>query len=353
MPDKLSQYEGSVAPAFLERMGRGKDRDFLSKLPLRLGRVVRVHNPDDASSRSRAFFEYDVLVEEGSENTETTRTMLPHCWCMSEFGGAADFSRSTPRVLDTDSQNMQDFGTGSRVLVMLINASSFAGVIIGGIQHSSGEHDDRTKGHHSIWQFNGVRREVDSEGQLHYTMKGATDARGNLLASANIVAEGTGYHLLKDGTIQFDAKNDWQETVGNNKNVTVQRQATLTSQTAGIDFIANAGLITTSSLGVHLGAATNAMMLGTTYRAAETALHSAKGAAWGAASAAFIAESTTWGVFAPFAVVLDPTGTLTAFALASASATAAAGSAAAVAAGAITTFEGAAATFLSLKNLLD
>lgn len=352
MLDNIGRYEGTVEPSFLKRMGAGKAADLLNKLPLRMGRVIRVHAPTDPTNRSGAFFEYDVLAEEGSEHAINTRSLLPHCCMISEFGGAADFSRSTPRLLDTDLQDTQDFGTGSRVLVLLINASSFAGVIIGGTQHPKGEKDDQAKGHHSIWQFNGVRREVDKDGQLHFTMKGATTASGSLIATATATAEGTGFHLLSDGTVQWDAKADWNQTVGGGCIVDVQNDIRVSSALGAIAF-ESLGLITTTSSGVHLGLATDAMLLGTTYRVAEATLHTTKAAGWTAAAASEAAVAAFLTIFAPFSIVLDPTSTLLIAAAAAAGIAGASAGAAGASAGAIGAFEAAGPSYESLKNKLD
>lgn len=323
MPDRVAEYEGTVTPAFLRTMSQNKAQDFLSKLPLRMGRIIKVHAPTDSSSRSGFVYEYDVLVEEGSENSVATRTVIPHCWIMSELGGAADFTRSTLRALETDKQDMGNFGYGNRVLVLLVNASSFAGVIVGGIQHSLGEKDDPSLGHHQTKLFNGLRWEIDKDGQLHLTFGGSTDITGKPNATNDPTAAGTALELLKTGF-----------------NVTTPKDVTLTAG-GNIAFTANTGTVQTNSLFVKLGAATDQMIKGTTYRAAETASNSSIAAALGACALAMTALAANPTVSPDL-----PQGPICATFVAAAAALTAA-------AGAIAAFEAGSVGYLSLKNSLD
>ncbi len=347
--DKMAQYEGTVSPTFLQTQGRGKAHDYLQKLPMRLGRIIRAHKPTDDANRSKVFTEYDVMVDEGSEHSAAGRFVLSHCWMVSSFGGAADFTRSTPRMLDeTDKHDSQNYGLGSQVLVLLVNASTFGGIIMGGVQHTKGEKDEDAKGHHSTWQFNGMRVEVNKDGEYSLTYKGATAPNGDLAAGADGAASGTTFEMTKDGSAKLHTANDAQHlkldhttktvdvladtdfhvrsngtftmetagnssvTIGGTSNVTVSGDitvtssqghfaskslgdftqvsetgvwsatslggATITSQASGITLNA-LELIQTNSLGVHLGLATDLMVKGTTYRAAEATLHAAQMAA--------------------------------------------------------------------------
>lgn len=415
MNDPIAEYEGTVPPSFLQTMNAGRPMQQMRGLPLRQGRVIKVHKPKDDSNRSKRFFEYDVSIDDGSEHSPNTRYTIHNCWMLSRFGGAADFSRSTPRPIDASRKHDasdEGFGYGNRVLVLCINGSAFGGVILGGVQHTLGEVDDDSRGHHHIDQFNGVRHEVDNDGQLHITFRGATKVDGSLEdravkdATHDDVTKRTGWHLLKDGSIRFNTVADeqlialdhashiikvvankdynilsqgtftWESkgsaflTVGDAYGVTVQNDIgiesragnlnvgilgsiDITSQTQGITLTANAGLIKTSSLGVHLGLATDAMVKGTTYRAAEATMNATVAAGWAAAFAYFGAALTAWMAVGPFMALLDPTGTTTSLCIAAGGAAGAAVAASGAAQAAITSFEGAAPAYLSIKNLLD
>ncbi len=400
--DSIGEYEGSVAPAFMATMQRGKPEDFLRKLPLRLGRIIKVHSPSDDANRNKTFYEYDVMVDDGSENKPSTRFVLSHCWMLSQFGGAADFTRWTARELQSDrhDSSKEGLGYGSRVLVLCINASSFGGIILGGIQHVLGEKDEKDKGHHCIWQFNGIRAEVDKNGELHLSYNGKSDEKGATSVAEDV--KGTSFHLLADGgaklhtvgeeqflfvdhashvvsiqadtdfkvlsngTFSFESKTDSMWNVGASLAITSQGNALL--ETHGAMDLKAAELIRTTSAGVHLGNATDDMVKGTTYRMSEATLHQTM---FGGMQTLFAGLTTIASALATAAATINVATVLhkipvvgpilgsiplqaagIAIGVAAGGAGAAAGGAQTVAT-ALQSFEAQAASYLSLKNRLD
>lgn len=360
--DAIGQFEGTVAPSYFNAPETA-EKDFTSMLPLRFGRVVRVIPPTDKErSRSKAYFEYDVLAEVNGEHEDAHRVLLHNCMAMSAFGGGADFTRWTPRLPETDVDDQQNYGTGSRVFVMHVDASSFGGVIIGGPQvadQPNNELDDDARGHRQISQFNGVRTEIDHLGALTITRRGATKGDGS---RADDSRAGSVFRMLQSGSVRTEARKDLQSLADDHivleagKEIVASAggQITVKSGTAGIGMNTPAGLIKTTGLGVHLGAdgATDAMVMGTRYRAAETVMNGTVQAAWTATAAAFGAESAAWLWLGPLAIMLDPTATMTALAATAGSLTGSAAVAATAAATAMATFEAAAPTYLSLKHRL-
>lgn len=398
--DRIAEYEGTVAPAFMSKSMLGRPEDHLKKLPLRMGRIIKIHAPGTPTCRNKKFFEYDVLVDDGSENNPSTRFTLSHCWMISQFGGAADHSSWTPRVLQErslkhDFVDEKSYGHGSRVLVLCINGSGFGGIILGGVQHTLKKDGDSTAlGHHLLWEFNGIRANVDKDGQLHVTYNGKTLETGlpdNV--SADVV--GTGVHMLQDGGLKVNTKDEEQFIFVDHASHILSLQAkndfkvlsngTMTLESKGaskwtigstldvealgeINVKSTAGLIKTSSLGVHHGLATDAMVKGTTYRAAESVSNAGIMAGMqtvAAGMAAVAAALATAGAAIQAATVLHKIPVVgpilgsiplqaagVAIAAASAGATTAAGGATA-AATALTTFEGGAPAYLSLINRLD
>lgn len=411
--DSIGQYEGSVAPAFMQRALQGRPDDMIRKLPLRLGRVTKVYDPkDQPNNRNQKYYEYDVMVDEGSEHRPSSRFTLNNCIMLSQFGGVADYSNWTPRPLAQDKHDAtkEGIGFGSQVLVLLVNGSTFGGVILGGIQHMLGAGDDAATAHIFDWRFNGIRQTVNDDGEYHVVYTGKSKEDGTSDVDSAVI--GTGTHFLKDGgwkvntkdeeqfifvdhashIVSVQAKDDlkilsngtftWESAkaatlkVGDKLEITAQADIVVTSSTGKLDistvgdqsFSASAGLIKTTSLGVHLGNATDAMVLGTTYRLGETTLMNGlmagiqtvlaslttAGASLTAAGASLSAAGGAMAVPIVGAVAAGPIvaaagGTVTA---AGAAVTAAlAGLTAQVAA--ITAFEAAAATYLSLKNKLD
>jgi hypothetical protein len=361
--DALAEFEGTVAPTFMSQ-GRNQGADFLHGLPLRLGRVMRVHAPQDATNVSKRFHEYDVLVDAAGENAVATRYMVPHCLVMSAFGGLADFSTWTPRVSEVGAGEQTNYGSGSRVLILLINGSSFGGVIVGGVRASDFNGvtdqslvDKKADGHQFTSQFNGVRAQVFDDGAFQLSVKGATDAKGALRDASFSTKSGTNI-LFRDGAVDLEVKDRYEITADgefswrSNSTTLLQSQGEIkilsdlgnvvvetTSAPAGEVLLKSPFKVRTDSAFVQLGVGTDQMVKGTTYRLAEATLNATE-------MSARVAAAVAWAVLAPFAIVLDPTGTLTSFCAAAAGADGAA-------AGALGTFEAGSPGYLSLKNSLD
>lgn len=248
--DAMAQYEGAVTPHGLS--GRPVwGEDFLRKLVLRVGRVVRVHTPTEATNRNGRYHEYDVLVDAASEDQPATRFMLHRCWVVSEFGGAADYTRFTPRVDGANLNDAQNPGTSSQVLVMCLNASMFGGIIVGGVQHSQGV-VDANQGHNRISVFNGFAEFIDKDGQLKLTFGGATNADGTLAPTADPTASGASLFFRKDGSVILGSPNGAEEVTFDH---TSQRTTIVGTQ------------------GVTIGTGSDQLLKGTTFRNAQTQLH--------------------------------------------------------------------------------
>lgn len=383
--DKLAEFEGSVTPSILRKDNPYRLDLELKALSIRTGRVVREYPPDHQMNRSKEFYEYDVFIDRtATENRPEGVILARNCLVASTFGGAGDFTRWRPRVepvsADLEFSNQEQHGYASRVLVVFVDGSVHRAVIIGGTPHKLSAEPDKgneAKGHHAIMQFNGIRSEVDDNGQLHITYNGKTDSKGATTVLGNVA--GSGLHLLSDGSIKFHTNSEEQFLFFDHSSHSVSLQAhndlNVKSSLGGlkvntvqqIDITATAGLIKTSSLGVHHGLATDAMVKGTTYRAAETVKNTTEGAAWATDSAANAAlaaylgtAAAAWSAVGPFMLMLDPTSTTTNLSLAAAAgagaalaACTAAAAAETAAATAVSTFEGAAPSYLSIKNMLD
>ncbi|CAB4127405.1 hypothetical protein UFOVP75_180 [uncultured Caudovirales phage] len=305
----MAAYEGTVTPQHMYPAANG---NMLTMLQLRFGRVVNVYLPDNPANQNKHFTEYDVLVEQGSEHEEASRYFLPRCCVLSDFGGAADYSRWTPRPMDPSKKKDPDFGDASRVLVLCVNASTFNGIILGGIQHSKGVPDNKDDGHNAISVFNGITTSINKDGEWTLTYGGATDALGVTQVAKDVA--GSKFRLTKDGSISFSTSGDNQrftldhakkETnlltdqalrIASNNIVDIQSKSDFTMGIGGkwsvgvsgeIDFSTDSSmnfradsLITTDSAGVHFGSANNQMMLGTNYRTSQAILNATQQAGW-------------------------------------------------------------------------
>lgn len=328
----ISRMEGSVIPL---RMRQGERRlGSLADNSLRVGRVIRVHAPGASTNLNKRFFEYDVLCVVGGGGTDTEHTfVLPRCRISSAFGGGADFTRWTPR-LATGDPTQPDGGAGSIVLVKQINGSPFGGIIVGGPQQAVvGEKDDESDGHHATFQFNGLRMEINSDGDLVVFRKGATDPFGTKLDPAD--PEGSKIQLIHGGDVAIDAMKDFR---------VLSQQSTIMEATLETN-IKSGIAINTDSPRVRLGSerALDSMIKGTTYRVAESTSNATLIAALTALRRAMTA----------LASALPPLTTATTPPVPLAPTFAGAAAALGAAAAALSTFEAGSVSYLSTHNFLD
>lgn len=370
----LTEFEGTVLPTFMGVNGQGPVSGYQAAVYqpfLRLGRVIKTHNPTDETNRSKLFFEYDVLVEHNDNLSSQARIVIPRCRMMSFFGGVADFSRFTPRQMEVETKFEDELTEGSQVLVMCVNGNSQEGVIIGGIQHQKAEADNPSDGHHTIMQFNGMRFGIDKDGQLSITFNGKTNAKNAI--QGDPLASGTTLTFQKDGSFKVFTKDDgqyfhvdhaskridmkaatgWNVTSEGTAKIGAFSDITFTSSSAWCTVNAPAGRISLQSLGVTMGLGTDAHVLGTRYRAAEAVSNAAVIAGSSATASAWTATGIAMDLQAVAFMLLDPSGLTTTATAAAAQAAKVAAGAEAAAALAIGTFETAAPSYLSLKNVLD
>lgn len=258
-------HDGTVLPSFLNitsGMPASGAELSLNDPYLRIGRVVRAHFSGENTNASGGAAEYDVEVEYADINGAHTRQVYPRCQVASLFGGIADEIRYTPRTKTTNRAD-EDGDEGSMVLLLCINGNSRAGVILSGFPHPEAAKDIRADGHHLKFSFNGINLSINKDGELTVKYRGATNADGTLAESATPAAEGSTVTFSKDGSITLQTKDDKQHVKLDHTN------SQLHISVAG-------GHVNIESDGTHLGgtAATEALVLGTTYRAKQTALNS-------------------------------------------------------------------------------
>lgn len=348
---RVSSFEGAVIPPYAQNpTPTGYNANPVRGMYLRIGRVVAAYSPEDTGSQSKKFMEYDVEVVDGTPTSTLANFKILRCRVADSFGGAADFSRWTPRVSqETDPVAAEP---ESLVLVQCISGKLFQGVIIGAMPNSLNK-EEAPDGHSAVWQFNGVRAQVDKEGQFKLSFKGATDSNNNLVSGADASASGATFQITKDGSIKLFTKDDSQFIDFNHTSKTValtsEKETTLTCKS---------GLIKTSSTGVHLGMATDDMVKGTTYRTQEAVLHSSMQAAFATLGTSLATAGAALGAAAAAATPAPPAppppiSVIAPSLLAASSALVAAQAALTNLATAIATFEAQASAYLSTKNKLD
>lgn len=346
-------YFGISETSSPEDMGQHNDA-FLHQ-----GEVLDIIYPDDSRSKTKRFVEYRVEVEYVDHATETIVTrQLPNCTQFNQLAGLADRTRAILRTANGD-------GRGSRVLVLCVNGFVTDGIILGGVRDEA-DNDDKTAkdlGLNFQWRFNGINFEVDKEGQATCTFGGPTTADGKLDESqVKKEVVGTTVQMLKDGSvlvmsptgqsIHIDQTNKLINIIGKEKvqiqtegDVEVAAQGAV-SVTAGKGISMDGGSPGSNGAVIGLGEASDFMMKGTTFRANQIALHTAMQTAFQVIATAF----QTAGATAALAVDI---GTTIAGVKAVGVAITAAGAQLAALGGALGTFEGQAAAYLSTKNKLD
>lgn len=241
--------DGTVLPSFVgvERTPPMSDGLNFDNVRLRVGEVQDVVYPDDHRSVSKKFVEYRVLVQQRSRRTGSGK-VYEGCVLNNPFGGIADKLSYTLRADSSQNRNRSGLGRGSKVLLLCVNGETNQAVILGGIRdQTDSDSDSKGKGHHFAATFNGVTAAVNSDGELTLAYGGATGIDGSTTGSNG----GTALQLLKSGNAVLGDGGSNVITVDHaNNQVTIARGAAF-----------------------KLGAATDAMLLGQTFRTQQQLMH--------------------------------------------------------------------------------
>jgi phage baseplate assembly protein gpV len=259
---------------------------------LRIGEVKEIIYPDDPRSLSKRIIEYNIRVQHQGDSGPATPTMYNNCALSNLFGGVADKFRYTLRQATSLPQTDTGLGIGSKVLLLCINGDQTKSIILSGIREpTSTERDDSSDGHNLFFEFNGLKFQINDDGEATLVFRGKTNADGTLADSADVDAEGTSVNFNKDGNLEA-ATPDLQQFVRLNhkdKKIEVLADTEWNVEVngklvfkAGSEIQINGGSTATlavpgnvsvSSAGVKVGAATDAWVKGTTYRNAESLMN--------------------------------------------------------------------------------
>lgn len=387
---ELTDWEGTILPSMVSQGDTASGFWSGSTAPwISMGRITAVYPPSDSRNISKLFFEYDVAIDRWGPGGVSTRTIIPHCKVMNLFGGVADYETWTPRN-EGETDFSEEVGLGPQVLIACPNMSAREGVIIGGVPHTLQPQASPEEGH--VWRrrFNGAEMAVNKDGEFSITFSGATDAKGDLAAGVSAANSGSQIILTKDGSVKLKTKDDqqfvhidhaqkklsikadssWEVDVAGPWSVNALGGVTHETKTAGYTVNAPVGLIhLNAAIGTKLGVGTDAMLKGTTYRAAETLMNTSRVAGFSALAGQVAAAG---GALTAAATILQAVSVLHKIPVAGAvigSVPLQAAAAALTAAGGVltalgpvlastlvvplTAFETGAPTYLSLKNTLD
>jgi hypothetical protein len=267
--DPVLDNHGNVLPAHVALEGWGDALPLnMSNFALRFGEVQEVVYPDSDKSLSKRFVEYSVYVQEmwGAYGGGRVYT---NCVLLNSLAGLADIETYALRATPTASSDPGgDAGHGSKVLVLCINGNERCAVILGGVRDQADESESgKTDGKNAAkalgqfykWRFNGLSFDVNDDGELTITFNGKTKDDGAADDSVEDGAPGAQVQILKDGSIlqaTASGNESWKLDHKNKKVAGKADQFTFDHKK-----------------GVKIGQATDKMMLGSTYRDAETLMH--------------------------------------------------------------------------------
>jgi len=297
--------------------------------------VDKAYYPDDKANTSKKYMEYSVVVIGTG-----TKTIIPTVRQLVSGGGFANGDylvlQETTGTVDSPNNPNFDRGTtdsskwnGDRVLVDFGGGNQSVPIIVGVLPHPATKY--------------GAKRSDGAQRKISWNKSTCLiDKDGNIEVD-----------LVDDGTVTVKSKNTTFTIDDKNKKTTID----IGNGAAQLVVDGDAKKITIKSQGqtvCELGAATDAMLLGTTYRNSEAQLNTQLNAQLQTASAQFTAAAAQLtAASGPLAIPIVG-GTLAAPSVASAgSLMLAAAQALQQAATALNQFESSAQTYLSQHNKLD
>lgn len=272
--------DNTIIASFLGAAPRGMSNvgdSFFDNGLLRMGEVKKRILPSNPKSNTKKLVEYDVEVVHRN-GMDASATTTYRCLAGNGFGGLADKTDVSYRI-DT-SRTKGSSGNGARVLILCINGDQSKGIILGGIDPEEAKHEE--KGHHYIFEFNGIRFAINDEGEAELIHRGPTNNDGSVKEQYE-PQSGSAIKLTKDGSIsitdqkgqsiELNAQDESLEGLVNKRLfIDINGTAELSS---GEDFTVQSeeAVIINAQQGLLVGEANNKMMLGSTYRDSESTMN--------------------------------------------------------------------------------
>jgi len=300
---------------------------------IRMGQVVDVIKPEDPRSIGKKLVEYDVQVQFRGPSGTASTTMY-RATLADPLGSYPDRAR---RLLRSSKLNKEGIGKGAKVLLVCVGGERSQAVIITGYRDTVRD-SDLGLGDVKLLdeqEYNGIGSKISEDGNYALWRSGPKDEDGNVTNKPKGVP-----------TIKMETDGSLAMSIGSSLEADPDQYFRLdrTDQKALI----------TSPAGLHVGKASDYMMLGTTYRQAESTMDKIVQQAWNdisntttACALLFAAAAAKMVVPVTGAVAAAPD--LAAIALQLTRIVVAASKAAV----ALETFEGGAKTYLSTQNKND
>lgn len=251
--------DGSVVPSFLGVKNTSKGvhlKNLYNNVCLRVGEVRDIIYPDDERSLSKQFLEYTVQVYQKTNGDPGTSTFYSNCLVSNLFGGGADNFTYTLRATKKYTNNETGLGNGSKVLLLCIDGETINAIIVSGILTKEfNDQQSEDDGHNLKLNFNGIAVQVNDDGELTVTFNGATDNDGKVIDDSG---QGSTLSLTKDGSIVLAHDDESIKIDHQNNQININSSSNTTIKSSGL----------------LVGDATDNMMLGSTYREAQSTLNS-------------------------------------------------------------------------------
>lgn len=297
--------DGTCIPSYLSVRDRGVTTDTgnFNNIALRIGEVKEKVAPNSDKSLSKKYWEYTVEVQHRDGTEAAVSTRYTNCLLANLFGSGSDLERFTLRTDDQNNRKEDGVGVGAKVLLLCANGENTRTYIIGGVRdpETDGTKDVVDDGHNWFREFNGVRQTIKKDGEYKLLFRGATKVNGDLANGVKEEDGGAALTFAADGSVLLNDGDKGKEKLAFNKN---DKKATLSS---GGTMLLEApdGIVaqTDQSIDlkaakVHIGSANanEALIMGTTYRDQQKALHDSLSNNLQTMMSLFTTMATTMGV---------------------------------------------------------
>lgn len=199
------QSDGTIIPSNLTTTNSFHNKQALTgNTTLKLGYISAIYFPEDKNNISKTNIEYDVSVVERFGSNTTTSSTYRNCYVNNIFGGANDHIDYTHKLNSASGDISKN--NGDLVLLMCLDGYSIGGngIILGGLSQDKKKYK-KADGHFYDFSFNGIKWNIDKDGQMGITFTGAEDAAGKKIDAANT---GTKLFIDKQGRFSIVDKEN-------------------------------------------------------------------------------------------------------------------------------------------------
>lgn len=176
---------------------------------LRTGQVIKIHYPDEQTSISKKYHEYDVLVAHGDVRLGTNISIYRNCKVSNVFASNTDSEVYTLKPGAPAKDNNGTYEGGAVVTLLCIDGRPDAGqaLILGGLNSPQFAFKKYTKndGNFYDFNFNGINININKDGEYTVEFNSVLDKDGK---PTNKDAQGTKIVMDKEGRIKISDNKD-------------------------------------------------------------------------------------------------------------------------------------------------